>query len=198
MAEKPKFVTITGRPLSGKSEIIKMLLATRKDFEIFKGKSFTTRPPRESDVPGEYEYVTEEDFDLFLQGGEFAWTFSHGNYRVGTRKADIDAALESSRVSVMTLVPEAVAELIAIVDAEYVLPFFIECSEADTYRRFPERTERREESQKTLNRLRETREWRQEMLRLGIMFTLVKNPNEEDRGSTALSEILGTLERRGL
>ena len=43
MASSVKIVTVTGRPGSGKSTIIKNVLAARPDMRIFQGKSVTTR-----------------------------------------------------------------------------------------------------------------------------------------------------------
>lgn len=195
MAGKPKFITITGRPLSGKSGIIKKLLALRPDFEIFRGKSFTTRPPRGGDVPHEYEHVSAWEFARLEAEGEFAWIFPHGDYLVGTRTRDIVTAESGERVSVMTLVPQAVGKLISVVGSEKVMPFFIECSEADTYRRLPDR---KDDAQKTLERLRETSKWKMELLGQQVLPTFVRNPNEEDQCSTAMNTIISALERRGL
>lgn len=195
MINKPKIVTFTGRPLSGKSLVIKLLLDVRKDFKMFQGKSFTTRPARAGDVPGEYEHVSEETFDQMLARGEFAWTFPHGDYRVATRAQDIDIALLSERVSVMTLVPPALGKLVSHAGSEKIVAFFIGCSEADTFRRLPDR---RDEVQKTLGRLRETRGWKNDVLEQGIKVNFISNPNEEEHGLRALNLVLSDLERAGL
>lgn len=195
MSDKPKFITFTGRPLSGKSKIIQMLLAVRKDFEIFNGRSYTTRPAREGDVVGEYAHISHEEFDRLKARGEFLWTAPHGGYLVGTRREDVELALANPKVSVMTLVPQAVADLRGFVGDERVLSFFVWCSEADTFRRLPDR---KDVVQGTLDRLRSTVKWKEELIRLGVMPIFIKNPNEEDAGSSALGEIICHLERCGL
>jgi|SRR5581483_7007148 len=56
--------------------------------------SYTTRPKRSSDAPGEQRCISEEEFERMKNAGEFAWTAGHYGNRYGTRKADFNAALE--------------------------------------------------------------------------------------------------------
>jgi len=64
--------------------------------------SVTTRSPREGERHGvDYFFVTEEEFDRYIENDEFAeWAVVHDN-RYGTLKKTIDEALENGRTIVL-------------------------------------------------------------------------------------------------
>ncbi|HUO50815.1 MAG TPA: hypothetical protein VMU25_04610 [Candidatus Paceibacterota bacterium] len=103
-------LTITGPSASGKTTLMRGLIAERAGIEPLE--SVTTRQPRESDVPGEYKYVPESWFETFLQEDAFLWyIILHGN-RYGTRKQTVDLALEDTRTHVAILDFRGVHKLI--------------------------------------------------------------------------------------
>jgi len=190
-----RFITFTGRPGSGKSEIIKRLIEVTPRLEMFRGQSVTTRAFRKGDVTGEYLHVTENRFDELLKLGEFLWTFNHGGYRLGTKKEDVDAALnrEDEKVSVMTLVPEAVTRLRAFVGRERVVSFFVETPDHDEIERMIKRGDSPEKAE---GRLEETESWNIErMKQLGVDAFLVQNRTEHPPCHSALTFIEYQLKR---
>jgi len=101
-------LTITGPSASGKTSLARALRVRRPEINLLK--STTTRTPRPSDMPGEYEYVTESEFTEIEQSGDFIWTVEvHGN-RYGTRKSGIDEAA-SSGIFIAIVIVSAVVSL---------------------------------------------------------------------------------------
>lgn len=191
-----KFLTITGKPGSGKSTIIHRILKEREDcLRIFAGKSYITREPRANDVPGEYRYVNDTEFKGLAEDNKFIWSFElpakpHA-YRVGTLRSSIDVALSRPFVSVMTLVPQAVAMLQQQVGPERVISFFIETPERDEAERMAERGDSKAAARKRL--LGATKWTPSLMTELGIEFICVQNPREEPKGESAVRAILEVL-----
>lgn len=58
--------------------------------------SYATRRRRDSDTPGEMEFVTPAKFLRMSNSGEFLWTVKpfESRYRYGTLKVDVDKALD--------------------------------------------------------------------------------------------------------
>jgi len=104
---------------SGKSTLVSQLLTLVAgiDFSI----SWTTRPPRGSEINGrEYHFTTREEFQRMVANGEFLeWAEVFGNY-YGTAVAALERAREQGRdllldidvqgaLQVMQRLPEAVS-----------------------------------------------------------------------------------------
>lgn len=89
--------------------------------------SVTTREERLGiDQPGEYEYVREARFRRMASREEFLWHITpeegHGNW-YGTRKVDVDAALEAQEPTFMHMTPKYVRRLHEYVEDQMVLFF---------------------------------------------------------------------------
>ena len=104
---------------SGKSTLVSQLrtLVAGLDFSI----SYTTRPPRGSEVNGqEYHFTSREEFERMVAAGDFLeWAEVFGNY-YGTAMSALDHAREAGKdllldidvqgaVQVMKKLPEAVS-----------------------------------------------------------------------------------------
>jgi guanylate kinase len=81
---------------AGKTSLCKALLARLKEEgerELSWSCSYTTRPPREGEVPDrDYFFVDEMAFDRMVAAGEFAeWAIVHGR-RYGTSRAYLEKA----------------------------------------------------------------------------------------------------------
>ncbi|MBN2564347.1 MAG: guanylate kinase [Candidatus Eisenbacteria bacterium] len=93
-------IVISGPSGVGKSSIAERVLDA--DPNTAYSVSVTTRPPRGEERDGEdYEFVSDEQFDTLVAGGELAeWAVVHG-YRYGTRRRVIDEITASGRDVVM-------------------------------------------------------------------------------------------------
>lgn len=189
-----RFLTFTGRPGSGKGTIIKRLLEQESRLQIFRGRSLITRNPRTGDVPEEYEYTDEKTFEEIDRSGQLLWSFEHGTYRVGTRKKDVELALmDKDRVSIMTLVPEAVSKLEKFVGQGKLASFFIEAFNQKELLRM---LKRGDDPSTARDRLDKTREWSQmRMIKFGVYPLWIPNPDDDPPGSTATNRITGYLQK---
>jgi len=104
----PSIVTLTGRSGAGKTTTARRILKTHPNSaELIP--SITTRAQRESDLPGEYHYVTEATFDLYLKRDLFLWhTTPHDGPRYGTLAASIHKVVTQGKMGIMILVPDVV------------------------------------------------------------------------------------------
>lgn len=160
--------------------------------------SYTTRAPRPSDEPGEYNYVTDEEFDRMAHSGEFLWTASAYINRYGTRKADIDMALESKEALFMpVLVLSAVKTLheyakevgkSANLHSMYI---HIE-DEAELRSRFKERGDKPEEAEA---RIQECRSWNEQAKNLGVPFIWLEAQKNRE---TIVADALAHLKTLGI
>lgn len=112
-----RIVTFTGASGSGKSTIIKGVLAALPHL-VTLICSTTTRLKRPSDLEGEYEYVSRPRFEAWERDGAFLWTVEISGEKYGTRKDLVDVILKNPRakIGLMSLKPEAVLLLKAHVE----------------------------------------------------------------------------------
>ncbi|MCC7522837.1 AAA family ATPase [Candidatus Uhrbacteria bacterium] len=76
-------LSISGASGVGKSTMISRLIAETPQSGYLR--STTTRQPRASDAQGEYEFVTDEEFDRLSADNAFAWKTDVAQKRYGTR-----------------------------------------------------------------------------------------------------------------
>lgn len=101
-------LTVTAPSGVGKSTFIRALL-----YEGGIGArmltSTTTRAPRGTDLPLEYEYISEEEYQTLLDAGEFLKEYGRYGNRYGTRISYFnDAAFFKSEPCVAAALPQAV------------------------------------------------------------------------------------------
>lgn len=74
----PLLIVVAGPSGAGKGSIVQRLLAADEDLEL--SRSWTTRPPRESDPEGWYEYVDRDRFQARVDSDGFVeWAEVFGN-----------------------------------------------------------------------------------------------------------------------
>jgi guanylate kinase len=163
-------LSITGPSGVGKTTLLHNLLRGLPHAKPLT--SVTTRTPRPTDEPGEYEYIDAEEFERIKNSGEFLWEARTTNNRYGTRKTSVDAALASDDQYIPILVLSAAKTLHEYARrndaADRVRFIYIEIEdEAELRRRFKERGDAPEEVEA---RILECRTWGDEARRLDIPF----------------------------
>lgn len=86
--KKPKFIILSSPSGGGKSSLCNMLLSARDNFVY--SISYTTRPPRGSEVDGvHYHFIDEEEFKSHKNSGKFLEYAHVHDYLYGTTKESI-------------------------------------------------------------------------------------------------------------
>lgn len=101
--------TVSGCPGVGKTSLFRMVLAALSNAHLLR--SYTTREPRETDLDGEYTYLSLQEWQFIESRGEFAWNTTVRGALYGTRRNDIRAALDSSDIFLATIVPAKVWDI---------------------------------------------------------------------------------------
>lgn len=114
--------TLTGASGAGKTTILKALQKENPTIQLVQ--SVTTRKPRQTDLHGEYFYVSEEEFQKLQTAGKFLWQIgAHGN-AYGTPKDLVDETAWSESLFCMILVPAVMPTLLEYTKRK-VIPFYI-------------------------------------------------------------------------
>ncbi len=171
----PKIITFTGASGTGKSTLAKELL-NNPHFSLIT--SITTRPPRPSDLAGEYQYLSLEEFAFRNNQHQFIWKTTYAQNCYGTTFASIDKASAASvgEYSIMILVPEVVPILVEYVGKNIVQHFFIKSPPLPILK---ERMQRRGDSPETIeHRLHDVEQWESNALNSGVEYLLLDNDQE--------------------
>lgn len=89
-----KLIIITGPSGVGKTTIAEEVI--RREPTIKKWITYTTRPPRPTEVDGrEYHFIDEETFNRMKDAGEFLEHAKVYNYWYGNSRKDLDSLLAS-------------------------------------------------------------------------------------------------------
>jgi len=179
-----KILTFTGASGSGKSSIAKSL-----GFPLVL--STTTRAPRPSDLPGEYEYLDRKYFDSnsfnpVEARNDFLWIKEYGGNYYSTRYDSINRALNSPENYIMILVPEVLPPLLDYAGKEKVLPFYIRSPDEAVLRSRLEKRGEREDSIE--RRLKESKDWDMQAGESGIPYFYITN-------NDALEEAVGQVKK---
>lgn len=189
-------LSLTGPSGVGKTTLMHNLLKALPNVKPLI--SYTTRAPRPTDEPGEYRYISEDEFNRMQAAGEFLWTANAYVNHYGTRKADIDHALESTDTLYMpVLVLSAVKKLheyaneVGKLQNLHSMYIHIE-DEAELRSRFTERGDKPEEAEA---RIAECRSWNTEAKNLGVPFIYLE---AQKRREDIVADALGHLQSVGI
>jgi len=92
-SRKGRIIIISGPSGVGKGTVLKELMAQNP--QIHYSVSATTRSPREGEVDGvNYYFVSEEQFDKYIEEDAFVEYTRTFTYHYGTLKSEIDRRLE--------------------------------------------------------------------------------------------------------
>jgi guanylate kinase len=164
-------LSITGPSGVGKTTLMHNLLGTLPNVKVFE--SVTTRARRPTDEPGEYRYVSEEEFVAMRDRGDFLWEAHPHGKSYATTKRSIDDALASSDIFISPLVVSAVGILTEYAKAQgkgsAVRSFYIWTDDIEELRRrFHTRADMAEAEIE--QRLEECRSWNAEAKASGLSF----------------------------
>lgn len=122
-----KIITVSGVSGSGKTTLLEHLLSRGPQYRIIE--SVTTRQPRERDHPGEFLYLSPNEFLQKEMMGEFLWATPpiHG-VQYGTLRESIGEALVSNSISIMVITIEylSVLRFYAARNARDIIGLYIE------------------------------------------------------------------------
>lgn len=100
-----KVFCINGPSGVGKGTLIKMLLARHPE-EISFNVSQTTRKPRKGEVDGvDYNFISDEEFCMELEKGNFIENVQTFDCRYGVNKKFIDKDIQSGKICILDINP---------------------------------------------------------------------------------------------
>ena len=92
---KKRIFIFVGPNGAGRHTVAEMAGAT---LDIKKVLSYTTRPPRQSEVDGQdYHFITEKEFKEAQRNGEFVEVMEYEGNLYGVKRADIEKELKEHR-----------------------------------------------------------------------------------------------------
>ncbi len=157
-----QLLSLTGVSGAGKTTLVKELVARKGKREFFPVMSVTTRQPRSTDLPGEYEYVSIDEFNRLKGNGSFLWSVEHAGAMYGTKETSVmEAFFSPGKTGIMILVPEVIPTLVSFLTKrnllqEYKRIFLVAPREVELYKRLYARGESRDFIEK---RISLSREW---------------------------------------
>lgn len=107
--------TLSGCTGVGKTSLIRKALAEIPDTHLLC--SYTTRDPRDNDLPGEYVHLSEKEWRDMYMGSAFAWHLHVRGKMYGTRRDDVRAALDGSRIFLAAIAPGKVPDIYTLADS---------------------------------------------------------------------------------
>ena len=187
-------VTLTGGSGAGKSTIGEWL---RKTFRarLKPVVSITTRRPRDTDPPGEYEYMSKEKFLETKRAGRFIWDVCpYGTDLYGTMYESLKAADdEPDAIFLMVLELASVRKLhihAKKVGLKIASFYILSPSEKELRRRLEKRKTDPAEMER---RIEKSRQWDAWALGSGVPYVFVRNDLDDDgqkAASTIATEII--------
>ena len=105
-------VILSGVSGAGKDTIKKALIKRMENVTTIS--SYTDRPRRESDVDGQYNFVTKEEFEKMIKNNELYEYSVHHNHYYGTSKALLDDTINQGKIIVKDIDVNGTEDLIQI------------------------------------------------------------------------------------
>ena len=124
MANGGRIVTLVGQSGSGKTTQMRELVG-EQGFRL--SPNITTRPPRESDLAGEYTYIPDDEYAGLLKSGRLLWNVVTGNGAHYSKDVCdvIEALTDPDNIYVHALVPGKANDLVRRYGSEVVKTIFL-------------------------------------------------------------------------
>lgn len=101
-------LSLSGPSGVGKTTVARALIGD----DVRMVESITTRIPRESDISGEYRFLSQREFTTMKERGDFLWEASHGGNRYATVASSVRRVLDNtSCTGLMILTPNVIPTL---------------------------------------------------------------------------------------
>lgn len=186
-------LTLTGASGTGKTTLANMLYQALPN--ALPLISYTTRKSRPTDLPGDYAFLSEQEFASMETHDDFLWTANVGETRYGTTKDSLRHALEdNSRIHVMILVPETVPNVHdfakSIGMADQVKSFLFETPSSDVLRE--RMSGRGDDAESIQGRIETTGAFESKARATGISFIMIPDLDLEGKAQTVLKNILSS------
>lgn len=169
-------VILSGVAGAGKDTIKKELIKRMENVESLP--SFTSRPMRLGDVPGEtYNFVSKEEFEKMIEDGEFYEYDVHHNHYYGTSKKLLNDKIKEGKIIVKDIDVNGTEHLKDLLKADTkVITIFLKVSKEELERRLIERVDKPSPAE---IRLRLSR-FEYEESRINLYDYVLKNENLEN------------------
>ncbi len=169
--KRVRIVTVSGPSGAGKTTVVKELLRRHPEWEIVL--SWTSRGPRESDLPGEYKCnISKAVLNRAKQLSELMWLeVVHGNL-YATLRDSVDKACCRRTLSLMPIVPKSVKILYGYIPSKMRSIFILPPDEEELRRRLTERGDLPEQIER---RIVDCKKWEQEARISGVPYEFVRN-----------------------
>lgn len=180
-------VLLSGVSGAGKDTIKKELIKRMDNLESLP--SYTDRPPREGDIPGEtYNFVTTEEFEKMIENGDLYEYSLHHEHYYGTSKKLLNEKINNGKIIVKDIEVNGVENLLKLLkDDVEIVTIFLKVPKEELRKRLEEREDNQsaEEIELRLNRLE------YEESKIGMYDYVIKNDNLE-RTLRIIEEIIKT------
>ncbi len=169
-------VILSGVAGAGKDTIKKELIKRMENVESLP--SFTSRPMRPGDVPGEtYNFVSKEEFEKMIEDGEFYEYDVHHNHYYGTSKKLLNNKIKEGKIIVKDIDVNGTEHLKDLLKADTkVITIFLKVSKEELERRLTQRVDKPSPAE---IRLRLSR-FEYEESRINLYDYVLKNENLEN------------------
>ena len=102
-------VVLTGTSSAGKTSVARKICEIRQAFTLVP--AVTTRKKRDDDQPGEYSYISEDDFIGLRQKGELLIESNYRGYYYGITIMAFQKVVTDNKVPLLVITPESVRTL---------------------------------------------------------------------------------------
>jgi guanylate kinase len=183
-------ISLSGAAGVGKTSLARQLLSL-PHFRLLP--NHTTRDPRSTDLPDEYIYVKDDEFDAGSTAGEYLWTVSiHGNRYATSLRFVADALAKGGATRwLMLLTPDRVKTLHDFLGtgATTIQSFFVLAPSENILRK--RLLQRGEDESSVERRISDCTDWNESARRRPDIFKLIEDNDDLD---DKYRQILGHLD----